>query len=285
MTAQHKKIGFRVLVLEDEEEVAKHIERDLAEKLQSSPLARQEREAPAFGEACAFEFDTQVVATDNVTNARKILKESSVDLLIADHRVKADRDSRKADTTAHALLSELRRSGRFLPVVAHSAFPRLSEEAQKDGCVDVTISKRDFDSTEKVITQSAEMAAELLAFKRDLLGSFAMLKCAAATASPIDRQRFLKGAREGFGDLTACSLAPPDYRKGLLVLCSFLMRLSSVPSAQFGLKPLSLELVDLLEPLVRRLSTPNFNYDRDAVAVFEGLEANGYDVILRVEDV
>ena len=285
MNAQRRKIGVKVLVLEDEEEVAEHIRRDLTMKLQTSPLARQETEHPAFGEGCSFEFDTRIFATDNVTNAREILKKRGADVLIADHRVKSDRHSPKADTTAHALLSELRRSGRFLPVVAHSAYPRLCEAAEKDGFVDVTISKEDYDSTEKVIAQAAEMATELLSFKRDLLGSFTMLKCAAASKSPIDSQRFLSSAREGFGALTACSLAPPDYQKGLLVFCSFLMRLSSVPSAHFGLKALSGELIELVEPLVRGLSTTHFRYDRDAVAVFEKLEASGFDVILRVEDI
>lgn len=276
-------IPLSILVLEDEAEVAQTICAQLTEGLTEFSFPVDDEMAELLADLPNVVFTPQVSSTDNLSEAREIYHRGRLDLFIADYKVKELFNSTKASAVALPLLKEIKNAGALTPIIGHTAIQDLFTSAVEEEIVDVPIHKKDYDSTDQVVTKGIELCTELVTYKRAILNVFYTLKCAAACASPIDKQTLLRRARESLIGAPLPRCYPWDYKRSIVTLRSILLRLSSIKSDALKLSMINFDVVEAIEPLFRALTQPRFTFREHAIPVLERLEAMGYQVITRVD--
>jgi hypothetical protein len=277
-------IPFNILLAEDEPEILEDLNHEMSQGLATElPLS----DASSFISASHSQPSPliKLECTDNIIDARAAIHSGKIDLLIADYRIKSSKEStNKGTTSIIPLLNEIKNKKAFLPVVGHTAYPDQLELAKQNKLAVETIMKDDYYSLAKVVKRGVEESKAKYYYKQKLSMAFAQLQHAAEMISPIDKQNELELAKDIFSHLLPPDEAPRDYKKALVMLSPFIMRISSVPSERFGLGALSPLLIDMVKPMIHQLLGPFFSFKHHAFEIFHKLESMGYNVRMRVND-
>lgn len=281
--AEQLKVSVNIGLIEDEPEMLENIQHKMKESL------------GAFGEICLnsrlgkgksspITIEAILKCTDNMVVARELIHTGNCDLALADYKIKESQNSPKGTASVLPLFEEIRKKKGFFPVIGHTAYLDQLEAAKEKKLALETISKTLAGSVVKLVEKGTELSRKVGIYKGNLFGFFAKLKEASQLPSPIDKQEAIKCARDLLADLQPPDYASFDYQKAVIVLRSLIFRISSIPSEKFMLRETSIQLIELLGPLIQNLGRPFFSYERHAIPVLTKLEAVGYNVIMRIED-
>ena len=276
------EVPLGILVLEDEPEIAEDIERQLKERLSSNLVEDNSKEMNRENLVAPLQHRARIHRTDNLEDARNLFFNRSVDLLIADYKVKLKADSGELGWI-NPFLREIRNSGRQTVVIGQSAYTDELRSSLQEGLVQDGVSKKDPTSTLKVVDKGVSHGKELFKVRDAIFSSLYFLNSSASADSPIDKQVALDMARNVLADVDIPVYFKEDYSRSLVTLACFLNRLSSVPSVQFKLGAVTPELVDMLQPCLRSLASSSHSFEKDTRGVIEQLESRGYEVAMRVD--
>ncbi len=278
----HNIIKHSILILEDEPEILE----DLSYKIKIALEATYSNENKKEDD----NLENQIVIepflnhTDNLDDAERLIFSGDYDLLIADFKVKETKESKKDNASCLIMLEEMKQKKAFIPVIGHTAFSDLMDDANRRQLTIETVSKSLRNSVQRVAEKGEATSILLNNYKKNIMVSFELLEHAIKIDSPIDQQMFLKRVQQKLAATSLPAWAPFDYKRALITLTQVVLRLTSIPSELFGLNKLSSEFVKIIEPLVGKLCEPIFRFSEHGIPIFRELESAGYNVFMRIED-
>ena len=253
--------SFNIIVLEDQEDMAEHLCEGIRKGVDNK--------------------HTKVVSTSYLDEAFDLVQKKKCDILLADITVKKNKKTPEIEANAQSLFKRIKKEELFIPSIAITVHQDLVMILKEQKLVVNVYSKHEQNSEREAIKEVIKTLDNVKTFKTNLFWVFDFFCKAANESNPIKKQEILEEARKKLVSLNTPDYIPNDYKKFIIWLKFFSIRLSSVASPSCNIAEIKKDIIKYFNVMEVAFLTSCFNYSKDAVPIIQKLDSIGYPALLR----